>query len=88
MDPDAGGEAPSVDEKARMATTATTGSTPTEIKAENETSPTAVNVAVEDRGPATSVTRTPTMSTMSHFGMVSTDVICVKSSASPNSAST
>ncbi|MFB8736089.1 hypothetical protein ACEQPO_27895 [Bacillus sp. SL00103] len=36
------GEAPSVDEKARMATTATTGSTPTEIKAENETSPTAV----------------------------------------------
>ncbi len=75
IDPEAGGDAPSVEENASMATTATNGSTPADVKAENDTKPTAVSVAVEDSGPATNVTKIPTIRTISHFGISSEEVI-------------
>ena len=67
IDPDAGGDAPSVDAKTRMATAAGKGLTPTLNKALKAIKPMEVSVAVEDNGPATKTTNMPTIKTITGF---------------------
>ena len=64
MEPDAGGEAPSVDAKTKIETTAANGATPTLVKAVKEIKPIEVSVAVEESGPATKTIIAPTKSTI------------------------
>lgn len=88
IDPEAGGEAPSVEAKTRIATTASNGSTPADTIAVNATIPIAVKVAVDDNGPATIATSSEIISIINHLEISIEPINVVKSSGSPRSVKT
>ena len=86
IEPDAGGDAPSVEAKTRIAMSARIGSTPAPTIAKRDTWPTALNVADDDSGPATATTTKPTNTTSNHSGRSSAPSTIFTSRSRPSCA--